>query len=218
MIYLIIILLRGGIEMRIELGLESIEMTNVPDESELNQERVYYVYEWYIKNENKVFYVGKGTRNRYKNKKKNSYFNRILKNFECDVRFIEKDLTEYEALVLEEKMFNEREKEGHVMVNIITPNASGAHDFDKEFKYMKTPLITPLPLEKHYFGLEDLFYDEVKREKLFKTHFIEHAVYGGDNLYVKKEEQGEHFNYFEITKKLQEKVINYIENHNGKVF
>lgn len=49
---------------------------------------MFYVYEWYNKKTNEIFYVGKGTRNRYKVKNRNSKFNKYIKENECDVRII----------------------------------------------------------------------------------------------------------------------------------
>ena len=41
---------------------------------------MFYVYEWFIKESGKVFYVGKGHKNRYKVRKHNKLFNYILEN------------------------------------------------------------------------------------------------------------------------------------------
>ena len=39
---------------------------------------MYYVYEWYVKETGEIFYVGKGTKNRYKVKKHNRFFNDFI--------------------------------------------------------------------------------------------------------------------------------------------
>ena len=49
---------------------------------------MYYVYEWYVIETNEVFYVGKGTRNRYKVKKHNKFFNDFISRQNCDSRII----------------------------------------------------------------------------------------------------------------------------------
>lgn len=49
---------------------------------------MFYVYEWFNKKTNEIFYVGKGTRNRYKVKNRNSKFNKYITENECGVRII----------------------------------------------------------------------------------------------------------------------------------
>lgn len=49
---------------------------------------MFYVYEWYDTDTNKVFYVGKGTGNRYKVRKHNSLFNEYLAEHSCESRIV----------------------------------------------------------------------------------------------------------------------------------
>lgn len=49
---------------------------------------MFYIYEWFNKKTNEIFYVGKGTNNRYKVKNRNSKFNKYISENECDVRII----------------------------------------------------------------------------------------------------------------------------------
>lgn len=66
-------------------------MTNI-------EERKFYVYEWYIIDTGEVFYVGKGTGNRYKSRNSRNYFFQcMVKSHDCNVRKIYEDLTEEEA-------------------------------------------------------------------------------------------------------------------------
>lgn len=59
------------------------------------EERKFYVYEWYIINTGEVFYVGKGTGNRYKSLNSRNYFFQCMYNsHDCDVRKIYKVLKE----------------------------------------------------------------------------------------------------------------------------
>lgn len=58
----------------------------------------YYVYIWYIKETNEVFYVGKGTGRRYKQiSNRNKFFTDMYNSHDCDVRKIYENLTESEA-------------------------------------------------------------------------------------------------------------------------
>lgn len=62
----------------------------------------FYVYEWYIIETNEVFYVGKGTGNRYKQiKGRNRYFQCMFNSHNCNVRKIKDELTEIDAFNLE---------------------------------------------------------------------------------------------------------------------
>lgn len=66
------------------------------------EKKEFYVYEWYNTVTNEVFYVGKGTKNRYKNiTKRNKYFLDYIKENSVDVRKVYEDLTEEEAFQLE---------------------------------------------------------------------------------------------------------------------
>lgn len=67
---------------------------------------MFYVYEWYKKGDNEVIYVGKGTRNRWRNKNRNKLFNLTLKKYECDSRIVryfykEEEALKYEALLID---------------------------------------------------------------------------------------------------------------------
>lgn len=62
----------------------------------------FYVYEWYNKDTGEVFYVGKGTADRYKSVTgRNNYFLNYYNKHNCDVRKIKDNLLEDEAFELE---------------------------------------------------------------------------------------------------------------------
>lgn len=62
------------------------------------EDRRFYVYEWYIVDTNEVFYVGKGTADRYKRLNgRNYFFQCMYKTHNCDVRKIYENLTEQES-------------------------------------------------------------------------------------------------------------------------
>ena len=45
---------------------------------------MYYIYEWYRKDNNEIFYVGKGSGNRYKVKtQRNALFIEMINKYEC---------------------------------------------------------------------------------------------------------------------------------------
>ena len=69
-----------------------------------DQERRYYVYAWYVKETYEIFYIGKGTGNRCKCKKReNKYFMNMLNSHECDYVILKNNLNEKEAFDLEKK-------------------------------------------------------------------------------------------------------------------
>ena len=81
----------------------------------------YYVYEWYIVSTGEVFYVGKGSRERYKVlKKENKGFMKIYNAYECDVRIICRDMSEEEAFNLEiETIEKYRKINSKILVNVL---------------------------------------------------------------------------------------------------
>lgn len=208
-----------GSKLQIRIGLDGVKLTAVPDESELSKERVYYVYEWFIKDTGQVFYIGKGKGNRYK-QDKNSVFLKIKNHFDCDVRFVKKDLTEYEALTLEEELFAIREKEGHVLANIQTPNATGVFEDDTKYQYMVTPPIHINRVDKHYFGIENVFFDPIDKEKLMKTHIHKRSFWGIGHLYANINDN-ELLTREESDKLVEDlvcKVTTFVEVEGGRVY
>lgn len=74
----------------------------------------YYVYEWFNKNNNEVFYVGKGCKNRYKQiTKRNKLFKKYYEKNDCESRIIkyfdkEEDAFKYEnEMILKYKAINQ---------------------------------------------------------------------------------------------------------------
>lgn len=62
----------------------------------------FYVYEWFVVETGEIFYVGKGKDNRVTSMKdRNEYFKNIRKKYECNYRFVKKNLNEEEAYNLE---------------------------------------------------------------------------------------------------------------------
>ena len=86
---------------------------------------MYYVYEWYVKETNEVIYVGKGTRNRYKVKKHNRFFDDFIKRYECDSRIIKEFETEQEAFEYEYETVEKYKKIGQCVCNIYKGGTGG---------------------------------------------------------------------------------------------
>ncbi|WP_373894467.1 NUMOD1 domain-containing DNA-binding protein [Virgibacillus sp. CBA3643] len=81
----------------------------------------YYVYEWYIKDTNEVFYVGKGTNDRAKrHKRENKFFTDMYNSHECDYRIVCNKLNEIEAFEKESKLIKYyRENTDFRLTNIL---------------------------------------------------------------------------------------------------
>ena len=62
---------------------------------------MFYVYEWFNIETQKVIYVGKGTGRRYKVRKHNRMFDDYIKRFPVDSRIVERFATEEEAFKFE---------------------------------------------------------------------------------------------------------------------
>lgn len=86
---------------------------------------MYYVYEWYVKETNEVFYVGKGTKNRYKVKKHNRFFDDFIKRYECDSRIIKEFETEQEAFEFEYETIEKYKKTNQCVCNIYKGGIGG---------------------------------------------------------------------------------------------
>lgn len=73
----------------------------------------YYVYIWYIKETNEIFYVGKGSGNRYKSMKdRNSYFKNIRKKYDCDYKIVKCFDNEEDAYDFELKLGMQLKEQG----------------------------------------------------------------------------------------------------------
>lgn len=68
----------------------------------LSEEKIFYVYIWYVENTNEIFYVGKGKGKRYKQiARRNKFFTDMYNTHKCKVEIIFDHLTEKEAFDLE---------------------------------------------------------------------------------------------------------------------
>lgn len=86
----------------------------------MNSARKYYVYEWFIVDTNEVFYVGKGSGDRYRTRKRDLIgFNEKVNAFNCDSRIIKNGLTEQEAFDLEIETIAYYRNRGVKLLNIL---------------------------------------------------------------------------------------------------
>ena len=86
---------------------------------------MYYVYEWYVVDTSEIFYVGKGTKNRYKVRKHNKFFNDFISRFNCDSRIIKTFDDEKEAFSYEYERIKELKAIGQCVCNIYEGGMGG---------------------------------------------------------------------------------------------
>lgn len=87
---------------------------------------MFYIYEWIDLDTNEIFYVGKGTHNRYKVRKHNRLFNEKVNSLNCESRIIEWFETEEDAFLAERKRIDELKKIGQCSCNIFRGGKGGS--------------------------------------------------------------------------------------------
>lgn len=105
---------------------------------------MFYTYEYYIVDTNEIIYVGKGTGNRYKKKKKNILLNRLLKDNKCDVRITHYYETEEEAFEAERLRINELKAIGQAICNKATYSTGGIQSFWNEERRKNMSINNPM--------------------------------------------------------------------------
>lgn len=90
---------------------------------------MFYVYEWFIKENNEVFYVGKGTNRRYKVRKHNKFFNDFIKRYDCDSRIIRFFESEEEAFQYEFERIRELKSINQCACNIYEGGFGGTQSW-----------------------------------------------------------------------------------------
>lgn len=95
----------------------------VPSENNYNNERRFYVYEWFTQDEGKIFYVGKGTGKRYNHvlseigdEYRGIYYKELQNNFGIAHHIIADNLTNLEAEIYEICWIHERTSQGEVLL------------------------------------------------------------------------------------------------------
>lgn len=86
---------------------------------------MFYVYEIRTADTGKVIYVGKGSRNRYKTKKKNDILNRYISENKCNYVIVAQYETEMEAFEAERQRISELKAIGEATYNKATESIGG---------------------------------------------------------------------------------------------
>jgi len=160
-----------------------------------SKKKDFYVYEWFIKDTGEIFYVGKGRKNRYKEFHETAYMaEKIRSIYKTDARFVGENLTEEEAVELEDaEMMRILNETTDRLTNRITPlfadrdNGYGQSCDTPTLVFEKAPVLYANEIENHYFGIQWRAFDEPILENLNSVVFIMgdtrdvlEDVYGGD--------------------------------------
>lgn len=87
---------------------------------------MFYVYEWFVVDTNEIFYVGKGTGNRYKVRKHNKFFNDFINRYNCDSRIVKEFDKEADAFVCEYERIKGLKNIGQCVCNIYDGGFGGS--------------------------------------------------------------------------------------------
>ena len=88
----------------------------------------YYVYEWFNKTTNEIFYVGKGCRNRYKEvNRRNKLFKEYYKNNKCACKIIKYFDNEEEAFEFEKQQIMKLKEKGECFCNLDNGGKGGCN-------------------------------------------------------------------------------------------
>lgn len=144
----------------------------------------FYVYEWFIKDTEEIFYVGKGRGDRYKCNHTNAYeAEKIRQMYDTDVRFVKKNLTEEEALELEtEEITRILNKTNHRLTNRIVPvttkrdNGYSRSPNTPAYEFEKASSLYACEIEEHYFGVKGRPFDTVELETLSHVVLIDKGI------------------------------------------
>lgn len=105
----------------------------------------FYVYEWFNKKTNEIFYVGKGCKNRYKQiTKRNKLFLQYYSKNECDSRIIRFFDNEEDAFIFENKKILELKQKNQCFCNLDNGGNGGCNfvwtDEMKKYKSLYNPM------------------------------------------------------------------------------
>jgi len=148
---------------------------------------MFYVYEYYKKDNDEVFYVGKGTANRmYELHNRNKYFNAVYNKYDCDVRVVFEGLSNEEACEKEIKRIAELREIGQAYCNFTdggtgfsTGKLNPIHD------RIKRGEVNLFDSSSRFFGKQNGFYGrrhtEESRRKISESRKGKGGQFGESN-------------------------------------
>lgn len=112
------------------------------------EEKLYYVYEWIIKQTGEIFYIGKGTGNRCNQIScRNEVFKKYYYNNDCEVRILEYFENEQDAFNKEAELIQYYHSIGQAKASLDNGGTGGCHfvwtdemrKYQSEYNPMKRP-------------------------------------------------------------------------------
>lgn len=150
----------------------------------------FYVYEWYNIDDNTVFYVGKGTAQRYKVLSgRNKYFMHYYHKYNCDVRKVIENLTEAEAFQKECELIAFYQKQNQCFCNL-TNGGEGVSGYKHTDKAKKRISETHKGKNNSQFGISlkerlDDRYEEFIKQRAINSLGKKNPNYGNNTLHNK---------------------------------
>lgn len=160
---------------------------------------MFYVYEWFIVETGEIIYVGKGTRLRYKAKKKNKLLNKILELKKCDVRIIAYYETEEEAFEAERQRINELKDKGEAVCNKYSYTTGGVANIWTDEKREWMSKNNPMKDDKQKERMSKN--NPMKNPEVAKRVGMSHrkAIFIGEKIYSYAKEAAEEYGVSETT-------------------
>lgn len=175
----------------------------------------FYVYEWFVKESGEVFYVGKGRGDRYKKYHERAYeAEKIRQLYNTDSRFVAQNLTEEQALEIEQKeMLRILNETNDVLTNRVVPlRAKRDNGYSKskttpEYRFETAPFLYACEIDEHYFGINGKPFDTVDISNLSKPSFIDKLMSDEESEIV----YGDDYN------KYYQEVLTLLEQNGSKI-
>lgn len=157
----------------------------------------FYVYEYFKKDDDEVFYVGKGTgRRMYELHNRNKYFNSVYAKYDCDVRIYKDGLTNEESCDIERQRIAELKLVQQAYCNF-TEGGTGfsTGNLNPIHKRIEEGAVKLFDTNSKFFGEDNGFYgrqhtEETKRQ-ISKSRLGKGARFGADNPMYGKGFKGE---------------------------
>ena len=146
----------------------------------MDKEKIYYVYAWYRKSTNEIFYIGKGKNNRYKETKqhRNQYFINTLNCYkeDCDVKILFKDLDEETAFNLEKELIQKYKEIGQCQTNLHEGGSGGnTGNYETVSKKLKEYRLTH-PLTEKQKEVVEKMHQSVKGKLQTEEHKLNESI------------------------------------------
>lgn len=170
-----------GLSIKLSFTRDGLSITPAPIGTLTgSKHKDFYVYVWFIKDTLEVFYVGKGRGDRYKTFHERAYeAEKVRNSYETDTHFVQTDLTEEQALILESKVMayilnetNDRLTNRIIPLGTKRGNGYGPSPTTPKLELEKTPCLYVCEIDEHFFGKECRAFDKVRGENLKAVFFI----------------------------------------------